>query len=222
MGRTLWTLLRRDVSLIVTRRQDVLTVVAFFVIVITLFPLAVGPEPEILRALAPGALWVAAALASLLALDRLFADDWRDGTLEQLALSPLPLALVALVKVLAHWVALGLPLVVLSPLLGYSLGLRGEALVVLPASLALGTPVLALLGATGAALTLGVRGGGALMALLILPLFVPALILGSGAVTEAVHGGEYAAHFYLLGALLAAALPLAPLAVAAALRIALD
>lgn len=222
MGRTLWTLLRRDVSLIVTRRQDVLTVVAFFVIVITLFPLAVGPEPEILRELAPGAVWVAAALASLLSLDRLFADDWRDGTLEQLALVPQPLALVALAKVLAHWLALGLPLVLLSPMLGYSLGLRGAELLVLPASLALGTPVLGLLGGIGAALTLGVRGGGALMALLILPLFVPVLILGSGAVSQAMHGGDFLSHFYLLGALLAVALPLAPLAVAAALRIALD
>ncbi len=222
MGRTLWTLLRRDVSLIVTRRQDVLTVVAFFAIVIMLFPLAVGPEPEILRELAPGAMWVAAALASLLALDRLFADDWRDGTLEQLALIPQPLALVVLAKVTAHWLALGLPLVVLSPVLGYTLGLRGEELVVLPVSLALGTPVLALLGATGAALTLGVRGGGALMALLILPLFVPVLILGSGAVSQAMQGGDFLPHYYLLGALLVAALPLTPLAVAAALRIALD
>ncbi len=222
MRRALWTILWRDVGLVVTRRQDVLTVVAFFVIVIMLFPLAVGPEPEILRELAPGGVWLAAVLAHLLALDRLFADDWRDGTLEQLAVTPQPLALIVLAKLAAHWVAIGLPLVLLSPVLGYTLGLHGATLGVLAASLALGTPVLVLLGATGAALTLGVRGGGALMALLILPLIVPVLILGSGAVSQAIYGGDILPYFYLLAALLALALPLAPLAISAALRIALD
>lgn len=222
MGKVIWTLLRRDVSLIVMRRQDVLTVVAFFVIVTNLFPLSLGPEPDTLRALAPGGVWVAAALASLISLDRLFADDWRDGTLEQLALGPHPLALIALTKIIAHWLSLGLPLVVLSPVLGYALGLQGFELVVLVASLALGTPVLSLLGAAGAALTLGVRAGGALMALLILPLYVPVLIFGAGAVAEAMHAAGPYAHLSLLGAMLALALPLAPLAVAEALRIALD
>ncbi|MBK1734755.1 heme exporter protein CcmB [Halorhodospira abdelmalekii] len=222
MGRSLWTLLQRDLALIVMRRQDVLTVVAFFVIVITLFPLAIGPEPERLRTIAPGAVWVAAALASLISLDRLFADDWRDGTLEQLALSPQPLALVALAKVAAHWCALSLPLVALSPALGYSLGLTGSELAVLALSLLIGTPVLSLLGAIGAALTLGVRAGGALMALLILPLYVPVLVLGAGAVTEAMYDSAFQAHLSLLGAGLAVALPLAPLAIAGALRIALD
>lgn len=222
MGKVIWTLLRRDVSLIVMRRQDVLTVVAFFVIVTNLFPLSLGPEPDTLRALAPGGVWVAAALASLISLDRLFADDWRDGTLEQLALGPHPLALIALIKIIAHWLSLGLPLVVLSPVLGYALGLQGFELVVLVASLALGTPVLSLLGAAGAALTLGVRAGGALMALLILPLYVPVLIFGAGAVAEAMHAAGPHAHLSLLGAMLALALPLAPLAVAEALRIALD
>ena len=167
MGRSLWTLLKRDITLLVLRRQDVMTIIAFFLIVTTLLPLSVGPEPETLRALAPGGVWIAAALASLISLDRLFADDWRDGTLEQLALGPAPLAMVALTKIMAHWLALGLPLVVLSPLMGYALGLDGITLLVLPLSLALGTPVLSLLGATGAALTLGVRAGGALMALLV-------------------------------------------------------
>ena len=222
MLRTLWSLLSRDVSLVVMRRQDVLTVVAFFSIVIVFFPLAVGPEPEVLRALAPGGVWVAAALASLISLDRLFADDWRDGSLEQMALLPCPLPLSTLTKVAAHWISLGLPLVLLSPLLGYSLGLEGRELLVLALSLLLGTPVLSLLGACGAALTLGVRAGGALMALIILPLFVPVLILGAGAVTEAMYGNPVTAHLSLLGALLALAVPLAPLAVAAALRIALD
>lgn len=214
--------MQRDVSLIVMRRQDVLTVVAFFIIVITLFPLTIGPEPEKLRTIAPGAVWVAAALASLISLDRLFADDWRDGTLEQLALSPQPLALVALAKVAAHWCSLSLPLVALSPALGYSLGMQGLELAVLALSLLIGTPVLSLIGAIGAALTLGVRAGGALMALLILPLYVPVLVLGAGAVTEAMYDSIFHAHLSLLGAGLALALPLAPLAIAGALRIALD
>ncbi len=222
MLRSLWTLLQRDIALVVMRRQDVLTVVAFFIIVITLFPLAVGPEPEKLRTLAPGAVWVAAALASLISLDRLFADDWRDGTLEQLALSPQPLPLVALAKVTAHWLALGLPLILLSPALGYALRLEGMELAVLTGSLLLGTPVLSLLGAVGAAMTLGVRAGGALMALLILPLYVPVLILGAGAVTEAMYDSPFQAHLSFLGAMLAVAIPLVPLAIAGALRITLD
>lgn len=222
MLRPLWTLMRRDLSLIVTRRQDVLTVVAFFIIVITLFPLALGPDPQKLRTLAPAGVWVAAALASLISLDRLFADDWRDGSLEQLLLAPQPLTVVALAKVAAHWLALGLPLVVLSPALGYALGLEGAELGVLAVSLLLGTPVLSLLGAVGAALTLGVRAGGALMALLILPLYVPVLVLGAGAVTESMYSSAFYAHLSLLGALLAVAVPLLPLAIAGALRIALD
>ncbi len=222
MGKMLWALLKRDVSLIVMRRQDGLTVVAFFVIVTTLFPLGVGPELEILREVGPGVVWVAALLASLVSLERLFGDDYRDGTLEQLALLPCPLALVALVKVAAHWVSLGVPLVLLSPLLGYSLGLEGMELVILALSLVLGTPMLSLIGAVGAALTLGLRGGGALMALLILPLYVPVLILGSGGVVEVMYGEAAHAHLSLLGALLALGVPLAPLAVAGALRIVLD
>lgn len=222
MLRSLWTLLKRDVALVVMRRQDVLTSLAFFTIVLVFFPLAIGPDPQILKAIAPGAVWVAAALASLVSLDRLFADDWRDGSLEQLLLLPYPLVVTSLVKVLAHWVALGLPLVVLSPLLGYSLGLRGVELWVLMLSLLLGTPLLSLLGACGAALTLGLRAGGALMALLILPLFVPVLIMGAGAVNEALAGQDALPYLSLLGAMLALALPLAPLAVAGALRISLD
>lgn len=214
--------MQRDISLIVMRRQDVLTVVAFFIIVITLFPLTIGPEPEKLRTIAPGAIWVAAALASLISLDRLFADDWRDGTLEQLALSPQPLALISLAKVAAHWCSLSLPLVILSPALGYSLEMEGKELGVLALSLLIGTPVLSLIGAIGAALTLGVRAGGALMALLILPLYVPVLVLGAGAVTEAMYDSTFQAHLSLLGAGLALALPLVPLAIAGALRIALD
>lgn len=222
MFRSIWTLLVRDVSLVVSRRQDVLTALAFFVLVLVFFPLAIGPESETLRAIAPGAVWVAAALASLVSLDRLFADDWRDGSLEQMLLLPSVLEVSSLVKVVSHWLALGLPLVVLSPLLGYSLGLRGHELLVLVSSLLLGTPLLSLLGACGAALTLGVKAGGALMALLILPLYVPVLIMGAGAVNEAMLGQEFTAYLGLLAAMLVLALPLVPLAVAGALRIALD
>ena len=222
MGKMLWALLKRDVSLILMRRQDGLTVLAFFIIVTTLFPLGVGAEPEILRDVAPGVVWVAAVLASMVSLERLFGDDYRDGTLEQLALLPCPLALVALVKVAAHWLSLGVPLVLLSPILGYSLGLEGKELAILAATLVLGTPMLSLIGAVGAALTLGLRGGGALMALLILPLYVPVLILGAGGVVEVMFGGVAQAHLSLLGALLALGVPLAPLAVAGALRIVLD
>lgn len=222
MGISTWTLLRRDLSLILAKRQDVLTVIAFFVLVTTFFPVAVGPEPETLRALAPGGIWIAAALASLVSLDRLFAEDWRDGSLEQLILTPQPLALTVLTKISAHWLSLGLPLVLLSPVFGYSLGLEGVELGVLALALALGTPVLSLLGACGAALSLGVRGGGALIALLVLPLYVPVLILGAGAVSSAMHGTTPWPHLSLLGAFLALALPLAPLAVAAGLRITMD
>ena len=156
----------RDLLLAVRLRTDVLTIVFFFAIVVSLFPLGVGADPVLLRALGPGVVWVAALLASMLALGRLFADDYADGTLEQLVLAGEPLPLLALAKVFAHWMATGLPLVLLSPLLGLEFGLDATALWILAASLAIGTPVLSLIGAIGAALTLGVRGGGALTCLL--------------------------------------------------------
>lgn len=222
MLRSLLTLLTRDLALVVGRRQDVITALAFFVLVLVFFPLAIGADPETLKLVAPGAVWVAAALASLVSLDRLFADDWRDGSLEQQLLQPSPLELSSLVKVLAHWLALGLPLVILAPILGYSLGLRDEALMVLVASLLLGTPVLSFLGACGAALIIGLRAGGALMALIILPLYIPVLIMGAGAVSEAAQGMPYTSHLLVLAGILLLTLLLTPLALAAALRIALD
>lgn len=220
--RSLYSLLHRDVLLVAGRRQEVITALAFFVLVLVFFPLAIGAEIETLRLIAPGAVWVAAALASLVSLDRLFADDWRDGSLEQMLLQPTALEFSCLIKVIAHWLALGLPLVVLAPVLGYSLGLRGEPLLVLAASLLIGTPVLCLLGSCGAALLLGLRAGGALLALLILPLYVPVLILGAGAVSEAVAGQAFMGYLGLLAAILVLAILLAPLAIAAAVRIALD
>jgi heme exporter protein B len=195
-----------------------LTTLFFFIVVVTLFPLGVGPEPELLRSMAPGVLWVSALLASMLALGRLFAADFADGTLEQMLLSAEPLLLIACGKVLAHWLLSGLPLVLLAPLLGMQLGLQASAIWVLFVSLLIGTPVLSLVGAIGAALTLGVRGGGVLVALLVLPLYIPVLIFGAGAVSAEASGMGSAAHFLLLGAMLAGAVALAPWAIAAALR----
>lgn len=203
-------------------RTDLLTIVFFFAIVVSLFPLGVGADPAMLRIIGPGVVWVAALLASMLALGRLFSGDYSDGTLEQLVLAGEPLAVLALAKVAAHWLATGLPLVLLSPLLGLEFGLNGTALWVLVCSLVIGTPVLSLLGAIGAALTLGVRGGGALTALLVLPLYIPVLIFGAGAVTAAAQGIQFSGHLSVLGAMLFAAIALAPWAQAAAIRIALE
>ena len=222
MWRMLWALVRAELITHLWRQQDAWVVVAFFVAVASLFPLAVGVEAGLLRQIAPGVIWVCALLASLLALQRLFADDHRYGVLEQLLLLPLPLAWVVLIRVLCHWLWAGLPLVLLSPLLGMQFGLQGQELLWLAASLLPGTLLLALLGAMGAALTLGARGGGALLALLVIPLCVPVLILGAGALSEGLSGGDPTAWYYLLLALLLVVLPLSPLATAAALRITVD
>lgn len=213
---------RRDLLLALRRQSEVLTALFFFVIVCSLFPLGIGPEPALLRKIAPGVLWVAALLATLLGLPRLFAADHQDGTLEQMALSPSSLGLLVAGKVLAHWLVSGLPLVLLAPVLGIQFDLAPDALAVLVLALLLGTPLLSLIGAIGAALTLGVRGGGVLLALLVLPLYVPALIFGAGAVEAQVAGMAYAGHLSLLGAMLAVAVFFAPWATTAALRIALE
>ena len=214
--------MRRDLLLAFRRRADVVTTLFFFVIVVSLFPLGVGAEPDLLRTLAPGILWVSALLASMLALGRLFAADHADGTLEQMLLSTEPPAVIVIGKVLAHWLVSGLPLVLLSPLLAIQFDLPGESIAVLVASLLLGTPVLSLIGAIGAALTLGLRGGGALISLLVLPLYIPVLIFGAGAVGAEASGIGASAHLLLLGGGLAAALVLTPWATSAALRIALE
>jgi heme exporter protein B len=204
------------------RKSDFLTVLFFFIIVVTLFPLGVGPEMDMLRMIAPGVVWVAALLASMLSLGRLFYNDYVDGTLEQMVLSPQPLSLLVLAKILAHWLISGVPVVVISPLLALQFDLTGQALAVLVAVLLLGTPILSLIGAIGAALTLGVRGGGVLVSLLVLPLYIPVLIFGSGAVDATVTGLGAEAHFSLLGAGLLLALVFAPWATAAALRISIE
>ncbi len=222
MWRVFCSVIWRDTLLSFRRRSDVLTTLFFFLMVSALFPLGVGPERDLLRTMAPGVLWVAALLASMLSLGRLFALDLADGTLEQLLLSPEPLSVIVAAKVLAHWLVSGLPLVALAPLLALQFDLPGDAIGVLVVSLLLGTPVLSLIGAIGAALTLGLRGGGVLVALLVLPLYVPVLIFGAGAVGAQASGLGSDAHLQLLAGLLAASCALAPLATASALRVAVD
>ena len=212
----------RDLLIAARRRSDVLTTFFFFVIVVSLFPLGVGPEPDTLREIAPGVVWVAALLAAMLSLARMFGADYADGTLEQLVLTPQPLTLLVLSKVLAHWLTTGLPLVLMAPLMGLQFDLPGDALATLLVSLLIGTPALSLIGAVGAALTLGVRGGGALTAVLVLPLYVPVLVFGAGAVTASATGMGVAGHLSLLGAMSLAALVFAPWATAMALRISLE
>ncbi|MDY0072317.1 MAG: heme exporter protein CcmB [Thauera sp.] len=222
MLSTFVAVLRRDLLLAWRGRADVLVTLAFFVIVVCLFPFGVGAEPNQLRAIAPGVVWVAALLSCLLSLHRIFAQDHVDGTLEQLLLSSEAAVLWVTAKIVAFWLTTGLPVVLVAPGLALLLDLEVEALPVLIASLALGTPVLALLGAVGAALTLGLRGGGMLLALLVLPLFVPVLIFGAGAVDAELSGVGAAAQLLLLGGGLAGALALAPWACVAALRISMD
>lgn len=213
---------RRDLLLAMRRKSDVLTTLFFFVIVSSLFPLGIGPETDMLRRIAPGVLWVGALLATMLSLSRLFAADYIDGTLEQIALSAVPLGVLVAGKVVAHWLLAGLPLALLSPVLGLQFDMAPRTLAVLVASLAIGTPVLSLIGAIGAALTLGVRGGGVLVSLLVLPLYIPVLIFGAGAVEADISGLGAGAHLSLLAAMLALAGFFAPWATTAALRIALE
>lgn len=217
----LW-IIQRDLLLAMRRRSDVLTTLFFFIIVVSLFPLGVGPEMSMLRTMAPGVVWVAALLASMLSLGRMFASDHLDGTLEQMLLSPQSLPLLVLGKALAHWLVTGVPLVLMAPVLGIQYDLPGDALGVLTASLLLGTPVLSLIGAIGAALTLGLRGGGVLVSLLVLPLYIPVLIFGAGAVEASAAGLGAGAHMSLLGAFLLASLALAPWTAAISLRISME
>jgi heme exporter protein B len=212
----------RDLRIALRRRADTFSVLFFFVIVVSLFPLGVGPELALLRRMAAGVVWVAALLASMLSLTRMFADDHQDGTLEQLLLSATPLPLLVFAKMAAHWLASGLLLALMSPLLALQFDLPPRAVGVLAVSLLLGTPLLSLIGGIGAALTVGLRGGGVLLSLLVLPLYVPVIIFGAGAVEASGAGLGIAGHLSLLGAMLALALFLAPLATAAALRISIE
>jgi len=212
----------RDLTLAWRRRADVLSTLFFFVIVVSLFPLGIGPETNLLRLIAPGVVWVAALLASMLSLGRVFANDYQDGTLEQMLLTPQPLYLVVLGKVLAQWLVSEVPLVLIAPLIGVQFDLAPDALRILFVSLLIGTPILSLIGSIGAALTLGLRGGGVLIALLILPLYIPVLIFGAGAVDASISGMSPQANLYLLASFLVVSLVFAPWATSAALRISLE
>jgi heme exporter protein B len=215
-------MVRREVALGMRQKGEVLTPLFFFVIVASLFPLGVGSESALLLRMAPGVLWVGALLAAMLSLQRLFAADYADGSLEQLVLAPVPLTLLVQAKVVAHFLLSGLPLVLIAPVLGLQFGLDARGLGVLTLSLLLGTPTLSLIGAIGAALTLGVRGAGVLLSLLTLPLYIPVLIFGAGAVEADAAGLGIGGHFSLLGALLLLSAFFAPLAITTALRISLE
>ncbi|ABV85542.1 heme exporter protein CcmB [Shewanella pealeana] len=213
------TLLKRDLQIAVRHRGDIFNPLLFFVLVVTLFPLGIGPEPQVLTRVAPGIIWVAALLASMLSLERLFKADYADGSLEQMLLSPQPLPLMVLAKVLAHWILTGVPLILVAPLLAVLLHLESNSYGALIATLALGTPVLSLLGAIGVALTVGLRKGGVLLSLLILPLYIPVLIFATSAIDAAGMNLPYDGQLAIIGAMLVGSLTLAPFAIGASLRV---
>lgn len=218
----LFSLLARDIKVALRRQSDVTAVFFFFIIAASLFPLGSGSDPKLLSAMAPSVLWVTALLSCMLSLSRMFASDHADGTLEQIMLSNQPTVLIVLMKILAHWLLSGLPLVFVAPLIGLQFNLNGDQLQVLALSLLMGTLALSLIGSIGAALTLGIRGTGVLIAILVLPLYIPVLVFGAGAVNAVSIGMSPNGALSLLGAVLAIALVFAPLASSAALRIALE
>ncbi len=222
LARAFAAMVRRELALAYYNRGDLANPLLFFVIVSSLFPFGVGSDPEQLRHIAPGVIWVAALLATLLGLDNLFKPDFEDGTLEQMALSPHPLTVLVLAKILVHWLVSGIPLIVVAPVIALMLNLDPALLPVLLASLAIGTPTLSLIGAIGVALTAGMRRGGVLLTLLVLPLYVPVLIFGANLLEAASSGLPVAGQFYVLAAIGMLALVLAPVAAAAALRISLE
>ena len=211
--------IKRDIRLAIRQPSEIAQPVVFFVIVVSVFPFGVGSNPDQLTAIGPGIVWVGALLATLLALDNLFRSDFDDGSLEQLILSEHPLSVLILGKILVHWFVTGLPLIIVTPLLGILLGLDKSTLVVLIGSLLLGTPTLSLVGAIGSALTISIRRAGLLVTLLVLPLYIPVLIFGAGAASAAQSGLPTAGHLYMLGAIAMGAIALAPIATSAALRI---
>jgi heme exporter protein B len=214
--------IQRDLQLALRRKSDSLAALIFFAVVASLFPLGIGPEQNLLTQIAPGMLWIAALLAAMLSLHKIFSDDFLDGSLDQIILTALPLPLVVLAKTIAHWISSGFLLALMAPILALQFNLPMSSAGVLFLSLLLGTPLLSLIGSIGAGLTLASRGGGTLLSLIILPLVTPVLIFGAGAVESYQTGLGFAGHFSLLGAMLALALFLAPLAAAASIRIALE
>lgn len=222
LGGVMRAALKREIALALRQKGEVLTPLVFFVVIASLFPLGVGPESALLLRMAPGVLWVSALLAAMLSLQRLFAMDYADGSLEQMALSATPLGLLVVAKALSHFLLSGLPLVLMAPVLGLQFGMEGRSLGILMLTLLLGTPTLSLIGSIGAALTLGVRGAGVLLSLLILPLYIPVLIFGAGAVEADAAGLGIGGHLSLLAALLVLSVFFAPLATTAALKISLE
>ncbi|MGL4250479.1 MAG: heme exporter protein CcmB [Aeromonas sp.] len=222
MLRAVLLLIHRELLMALRQRSDILNPLWFFLIVITLFPLGIGPEPKLLARIAPGIIWVAALLAAMLSLERLFRDDFSDGALEQMMLMPHPLGVMALAKVVAHWLLTGLPLLLISPLIAMLLSLDVNTYLAVVSTLALGTPVLSLLGAVGVALTVGLRKGGVLLSLLILPLYIPVLIFATSAIDAAGMSLPYGGQLAILAAMLVGALTLTPLAVSAALRVSVN
>ncbi|ESE42963.1 MULTISPECIES: heme exporter protein CcmB [Shewanella] len=214
-----FTLLQRDLKIAIRHRGDIFNPLLFFIMVVTLFPLGIGPEPQMLARIAPGIIWVAALLASMLSLERLFKADFSDGSLEQMLLSPQPLSVLVLAKVLAHWLLTGVPLIIIAPLLAVLLNLDTNSYGALIATLTLGTPVLSLLGAIGVALTVGLRKGGVLLSLLILPLYIPVLIFATSAIDAAGMNLPYDGQLAIIGAMLIGSLTLAPFAIGASLRV---
>jgi heme exporter protein B len=221
-GRAFLDLLRRDLLLAMRRRSELANPMLFFVMVIILFPLGVGAEPKLLEQMSSGVVWVAALLAALLTLDSIFRSDFEDGTLEQILIGAHPVPMLVLAKVIAHWLVTGLPLLLVAPVLATFLGMNPDAIGVLMLSLLLGTPVLSLIGSIGVALTVGLRRGGVILSLLVLPLYVPVLIFGAAAVDAAASGMPVTGQMYIMAAFLVLAVTLAPLAAAAALRISLS
>ncbi|WPC74916.1 heme exporter protein CcmB [Vibrio porteresiae] len=219
MMQALLALLSRELLIAYRRLAEVFNPLWFFVLVITLFPLSVGPDPQMLQRIAPGIIWVAALLSALLSLERLFRDDFTDGSLEQLMLTPVSLPLIVITKIVAHWILTGLPLLLISPLLAVLLSLDVRTWCAVALTLLLGTPALSFIGAIGVGLTVGLRKGGVLLSLLVLPLFIPVLIFATSAVDAAAMGMAYLGQLAILAAILVLAIVLAPFAISAALRI---
>jgi len=213
------TLVRRDFTLAMRNRSEWTNPLFFFFLACSLFPLGIGPEHNILERIAPGIIWVTALLAAMLSLESVFRSDFEDGSLEQLVLSPYPFTVLVYAKILVHWLVTGIPLILLSPLLGLILHMPADGMILLMLTLLLGTPVLSLIGSIGVALTVGLKRGGMLLSLLILPLYIPVLIFGAGAVDVGLGGLDPSGHFLLMGAILILAFTLAPLATAAAIRV---
>jgi heme exporter protein B len=223
--KTLWlvkTIFLRDIQLAMNRLSDLVAMLFFFIITVSLFPLAIGSSPSLIHTIGPGILWVCALLSAILSLPKLFLSDFTDGSLEQIVLSPVPLSLAVGAKVLAHWCISGLPLIILTPILALQFDASSKEIGILTISLLLGTPLLSLIGGIGAALTLGIRGSGVLLAILILPLYIPVLIFGAGAAMASMSGIDPQGAFSLLGAFLVLAVAFAPFTIATSLRMALD